>query len=89
MSLSISDTSSLMAQARAQAMTDAKTRAGQLATGAGATLGAVISVTDDTQTSTTSPVSYAGLPAASTSVPVQAGSEQLSVSVTVVYQLAG
>ena len=70
-------------------MTDAKTRAGQLATGAGATLGAVISVTDDTQTSTTAPVPDAGLPAASTSVPVQAGSEQLSVSVTVVYQLAG
>lgn len=89
MSLSISDTSSLMAQARAQAMTDAKTRAGQLATGAGATLGAVISVADDTQTSTPAPVAYAGLPAAAGSVPVQAGSEQLSVSVTVVYQLGG
>jgi hypothetical protein len=33
MALSISDTSSLMAQARAQAMADAKTKAGQLASG--------------------------------------------------------
>ena len=88
MSLSISDTSSLMSQARAEAMTDAKTRAGQLASGAGATLGTIVSITDNTQTSTTPPISYAaGAPAASSSVPVQAGSEQLSVSVTVVYQL--
>lgn len=88
LSLSISDTSSLMAQARAQAMADAKARAEQLATGASATLGAVISITDATQASSSPPVSYAGLPAAG-SVPVQAGSEQLSVSVTVVYQLGG
>ena len=89
MSLSISDTSSLMAQARAEAMTDAKTRAGQLASGANSTLGAIVSITDNTQTSTP-PVSYAvGAPEASSAVPVQAGSEQLSVSVTVVYQLGG
>lgn len=88
MSLSISDTSSLMAQARAEAMTDAKTRASQLASGAGATLGTIVSITDNTQTSTP-PIDDAGLPAASSAVPVQAGSEQLSVSVTVIYQLAG
>ncbi|MGA2283089.1 MAG: SIMPL domain-containing protein [Candidatus Dormibacteria bacterium] len=88
MSLSISDTSSLMAQARAEAMTDAKTRASQLASGAGASLGAIVSVTDNTQTSTAPPISYGeSVPAASPAVPVQAGSEQLSVSVTVVYQL--
>jgi hypothetical protein len=85
MSLSIS---SLMAQARAEAMTDAKTRASQLASGAGASLGAIVSVTDNTQTSTAPPISYGeSVPAASPAVPVQAGSEQLSVSVTVVYQL--
>jgi uncharacterized protein YggE len=87
MSLSISDTSSLMAQARAQAMADAKTKAGQLASGAGVALGAIVSITDDTQTSTTPPVPYAGAPQASSAVPVQAGSEQLNVGVSVVYQL--
>jgi uncharacterized protein YggE len=88
MALSISDTSSLMAQARAQAMADAKTKAGQLASGAGVALGAIVSITDNTQTSTTPPISYAvGAPEAGSAVPVQAGSEQLSVSVSVVYQL--
>ena len=90
MALSISDTSSLMAQARAQAMADAKTKAGQLASGAGVALGPIVSITDNTQTSTTPPISYAvGAPEASSAVPVQAGSEQLSVSVSVVYQLGG
>jgi uncharacterized protein YggE len=90
MALSISDISSLMARARAQAMADAKTKAGQLASGAGVALGPIVSITDNTQTSTTPPISYAvGAPEASSAVPVQAGSEQLSVSVSVVYQLGG
>jgi len=89
MSLSISDTSSLMAQARSQAMGDAQAKAKQLAAGAGTTLGAIVSVTDST-TTTPTPVDYGGdVPAASAAVPVQSGSQQLSVSVTVVYQLAG
>jgi len=88
MSLSISDTSSLMAQARAEAMTDAKTRASQLASGAGASLGAIVSVTDNTQATSPTPTYDVGAPEASSAVPVESGSEQLSVSVTVVYQLS-
>jgi uncharacterized protein YggE len=87
---SISNTSSLMADARAQAMQNAHLEASQIAAGAGVSLGPIKSVTDQEQP----PQTYvypdfgaANAPSASASVPLQAGKQSLSVQVQVVYQL--
>jgi uncharacterized protein len=89
--LSMSETSPLMASARQQAVAAARTDAEQLASAAGEHLGSLLSLTD--QPEQTQPVYY-GAPSAaagasgSPSVPVQPGSQQLSVSVTAVWSLA-
>jgi len=85
-SFSISNTSSLLAQARAQAMGNAQTEASQLAAGAGLSLGPVVRITDqeNTQSTLVYPVFAA---AASAAVPIHPGTQPLSVSVTVVYAL--
>ncbi len=85
---SISNTSTLLAEARAQAMQNAHTEASQIASGAGVSLGPIKTVTDEEQPQT--PTYYpnnfsdAALPAA---VPLQAGKQSLSIQVEVVYQL--
>jgi len=88
-SFSISNQSGLLAAARAQAMLSARTEASQLAAGGGLTLGSIVKVTD--QENASSNVEYyanAALAAQTASrVPVQAGQQQISVQVTVVYQL--
>ncbi|MGA8015052.1 MAG: SIMPL domain-containing protein [Candidatus Dormiibacterota bacterium] len=87
MSLSIADSSSLMAQARQAAMADAQSQASELASGAGTSLGPIVSVSEQS-TPTQTPIPFGlAAPAASSAVPVQPGSQQLSVDVTVVYQL--
>ncbi len=91
-SFSISDTSGLLKQAREQAMQDAAAKAANLATGAGAGLGAVVKVTDQENLQSPVPMNFQAMRAApsagaSAPVPVQAGSQQLSVQVDVVYQL--
>lgn len=90
-SFSISDTSALLKQAREQAMQDAATKAVDLAAAAGTNLGAVVKVTDQENTTPPTPLPFNGLRAtasAPSAVPVQAGSQQLSVQVDVVYQLS-
>ncbi|HXZ99729.1 MAG TPA: SIMPL domain-containing protein [Candidatus Binatia bacterium] len=88
MSLSFADDSTLMAQARQAAMADAQTKASQLAAGAGTSLGPIVSVTEQTNSDQTPyPMAAAGVAGSSLSVPVQAGTQQVSVTVTVVYQL--
>lgn len=85
-SLNLTDTGPLMAAARASAVADAKAQAEQFARAMGETLGPVISITPVQQTSV--PVQYAnGTFAApkAASVPISAGTQQLTVSVTVVY----
>ena len=87
-SFSISNQSALLAAARAQAMLSARTEADQLAGGAGMTLGPIVKVID--QENAYQPPYYSNAAAfASTSsrVPVQPGQQQISVQVTVVYQL--
>jgi uncharacterized protein YggE len=87
---SIDNTSTLVAKARADAVRDAVAQAKQLASAAGVTLGPIRTI-DDTGTNLPSPVYYGGdraLAAASTPVPIQAGSQQLSVDVTVVFDIA-
>jgi uncharacterized protein len=85
-SLNLTDTSSLLAQARTRAVADASAKAAQYAKALGKPLGPVISVTDQAQTQ---PIPlYMGVNAAepkASSVPISPGTQQLSVSITVVF----
>jgi len=89
-SFSIGDDTALRAQARAQAVAQAKAQAGQLAQAAGVTLGAVRSLTEVVDGG--SPITYdmgkaaAGMSAAS--VPVQAGQQEITVAVDLVYDIS-
>ena len=85
-SLNLTDTSALLAQAqaRARAVADATAKAGQYAEALGQPLGPVVSVTDQ---ASTQPVVFAAQSAAAAkaSVPISPGTQQLSVSITVVF----
>lgn len=86
-SLNLTDTSTLLAHARAAAIRDAQAKASQFARALGHPLGGVISVSDQ------SPVPYpifaagAALRAAAPSVPIQPGKQQVSVQITVVFAI--
>ncbi len=85
-SLNLTDTSRLLAHARAAAVADARHKAAQYAAAAGEPLGPVLSITDQAP----QPVPfYAQAPAAARapSVPISPGTQQLSVSVTVVFAM--
>lgn len=87
---SISDTSKLLGEARAQAMRNAQLQAQQIASGAGVKLGAIKSVVDQEQPP--SPIYYpynalAAPSAAKQAAPLQVGKQQLSIQVEVVYYL--
>jgi len=86
--LSVGDDSPLRAQARAQAVTRAQAQAGQLATAARGTLGRIRSISEVPDSG--SPITYA--PAASASmadraIPIQAGQQDVTVSVDVTYDI--
>jgi uncharacterized protein YggE len=85
-SLNLTDTSSLLARARAGAVADATAKAAQYARALGEPLGPVVSVTDQ---SAAQPLPmFSGVSAsaaAGKSVPISPGTQQLSVSVTVVF----
>jgi uncharacterized protein len=83
-SLNLADDGSLLASARANAVKDAHAKAAQFARALGVPLGQVISISSADQVP--QPVMY-GAPQASAakSVPISPGSQQVSVSVTVVY----
>ncbi len=86
--LNLTDTSSLLARARATAVADARVKADQYASALGQPLGPVVSITDQAP-SPSFPV-YGADPAAATHgspVPISPGTQQLSVSVTVVYAM--
>lgn len=93
-SLSMSDTNPLMAAARQQAVYVARTQAQQLAAAAGERLGGLVSLSDQPEQQPY----FGAVPAmgvasgasagASAPVPVQPGSQQLSVQVTAVWSLA-
>jgi len=88
LSFSIDNDSDLRAKARADAVKQAQAQAKQMADAAGVRLGLVQSITE---TPTYSPVSYdMAMPAASraASVPIESGSQELSVVVEVVYEIA-
>ncbi|MGB6453124.1 MAG: SIMPL domain-containing protein, partial [Streptosporangiaceae bacterium] len=83
-SLNLTDTGSLLAAARTSAVHDARAKAAQFARALGEPLGPVISVTPD---DASAPVIFAPSAASnkSASVPISPGSQQVSVSITVVY----
>ncbi len=86
---SIDDPTQLQAQARDLAMTDARSRADQLAKAGGVSLGKPISVTESGPTS--QPFASAAIQAPATgsgvSTPIEAGNLQVRVQVTVVYAI--
>lgn len=89
LSFSIDDDSALRADARADAVRRAQAQAKQMADAAGITLGAIHSITES---STANPSFYpqAAMSAETSAgaAPIQAGSQELTVSVQVVYEIA-
>jgi uncharacterized protein YggE len=88
-SFSLSNTSSLMAEARAAAVRDARSQAAAMAAGAGEVLGPLCSLQDESQTSPPPTVlPFAMTAPSATTTPVEAGSLQLTATVMAVYALA-
>ena len=88
-SLNLSDTGALLASARAKAVADARATASAYARALGRPLGPVVSMSEapPAQPFTFAPVPLASAKGAA-SVPVHPGTQQLSVTVTVVFALA-
>jgi uncharacterized protein YggE len=86
-SLNLDAASGLLASARSAAMTDAKTKAEQYAKAAGRGLGPVVSVQETTASPAPVFDQKATASAGSSQVPISPGTQQLSVTVTVVYAL--
>jgi uncharacterized protein YggE len=86
-SLNLTDTSALLATARARAVADATVKATQYAKALGQPLGSVISITDQASTEPFPVNGLDGPSAAKTAVPISPGSQQLSISVTVVFAI--
>jgi uncharacterized protein YggE len=87
-SFSIDNTSGLIAKARADAIKDALTQGKQLAGAAGVKLGSIRTI-DDTGTQVPQENFYGAdsLQKASAAVPIEPGSQQLSVDVVVVFDI--
>jgi uncharacterized protein len=88
-SLNLTDTGILLGRARASAVADARTKASQFAHALGRKLGRVISITPNQPTQVLYQNGFEAIaaPAAAKhgSVPISPGSQQVSVSITVVY----
>ncbi len=84
-SFSFQDTGSLMSAARADAVKRARADAEDLATAAGLQVGDIQSITEGTTVTPLAASAVGGTPAAS--VPVQPGSQSVSVDVTMVFAL--
>ena len=87
---SISNDSKLLSAARAKAMRNAHTEASNIAIAGGTSLTGIVKVVDQENQNSIlpSPVGFNAAATALKSVPLQAGSESLSVQVSVVYSLA-
>ncbi|MCU1501412.1 MAG: hypothetical protein JWM12_766 [Ilumatobacteraceae bacterium] len=91
-SFSVDDPEQVMAAARADAIANAQKRAGEFATAAGVAVGAVLQISE-TSATPYQPRFYAadsasGTAPAAASTPIQTGTTDLSVTVTVVYALS-
>ncbi len=88
LTFAIDDDSELRANARADAVHRAQAQAQQLADAAGITLGPIHSITESPTTSTMMyPQAAMATDSAAASVPIEPGSQQLEVSVQVVYEI--
>lgn len=89
LSLDLQGSSTLVTNARAAAFADAKTKAEQYAALSGRTLGAIVSVSEHTDTVTPNQYGFAAASAAAAApgVPIAAGSQNVAVNVTVVWSL--
>jgi uncharacterized protein len=85
-SLNLTDTSALLARARAAAVKDAQAKAGQFAHALGQPLGPVISISDQSQGPEV-PFFASAASSAQRRVPISPGSQQVSVQITVVYAI--
>jgi len=87
---SIDNTSALVARARADAVRDAVAQAKQLAAAAGVTLGPIRTIDDTGTELPQQPIFNASGTSGGegAAVPLQPGSQQLSVDVTVVFDIA-
>jgi len=87
-SFSITGTGGLLRTARIEAIQNAQTEASDIASGAHTSLGRILRVTDQEQQAVPPPpYLFANGAAAKSSVPLQPGTEQLSVQVSVVFAL--
>jgi uncharacterized protein YggE len=87
-SFSLSNASTLMAEARAGAVRDARSQAAAMAAAAGEGLGPLCSLQDESQVSPPPPVEpFVALPPSATTTPVEAGSLQVTATVMAVYAL--
>jgi uncharacterized protein YggE len=86
-SLDLADTGALVSKARDTAFADAKTKAGQYARAAGRSLGDVVSIAESVATPAPIPVPSAAM-AKQADVPIQPGSQEVSVTVTVVFAMS-
>ncbi len=90
-SVDLADATGLMGGARTAAMADAKAKAQQYATAAGRPLGQVVSVSEVVAGAGPQPLydlPQSSAASGAASVPIQAGSQDVSVQVTVVYAFA-
>ena len=90
-SLNLSDTSTLLAAAREKAVADAKAKAAAYADALGRPLGPVVTMSEAPPAQPYQPLPYPAAQSASRApspVPVHPGTQQLSVTVTVVFALA-
>jgi uncharacterized protein YggE len=90
LAFSIEDSGPLYAQARDLAVKQAQAQAQQLAKSAGVQLGSVLTISENTQ-QYTPPMPYAASAAGArdASVPIEAGSQTLQLSVQLVYSITG
>ena len=89
-SLDLEDTSALVSSARDKAFANAKAKAEQYARAAGRSLGDVISIAEDVTAPSPIPLQYGSFAASArdtASVPIQPGSQDVSVGVTVVFAM--
>lgn len=89
-SLDLEDTGALVSSARDKAFADARTKAEQYAKAAGRSLGEVVSIAEDVTAPSAIPMEYvaSAAPAADLArVPIQPGSQDVSVTVSVVFAM--
>jgi uncharacterized protein YggE len=82
----VADETKAEAQARTGAMSDAKARADALAAAAGVSINGIISIAE-TVSPTPYPMPYAALDSAKLATPIQPGTNEVTVSVNVVYRI--